>query len=93
MQHEQGATDRVNPISALVDEWQDIRKALHEAEEAAHPPITDVLGRVWTWKDGDLYTHDSMAWPREFVESANIGLPSKTRTTGGARSARRAMRR
>jgi hypothetical protein len=67
----------VNPISALVDEWQDLRKALREAEEAAHPPITDALGRVWTWKDGDLYTHDSMAWPRAFVESANVGLPTR----------------
>jgi hypothetical protein len=63
--------------SALVDDWQAARRALREIEEAEHPNITDALGRVWQWKDKDLYTHDSMAWPRDHVMHSGVSLPSQ----------------
>lgn len=68
---------RAGAVNATLDEWERLRKELRAIEEAEHPPITDVLGRQWTWKDGDLYVHDGMAWPREFVERAEMELPSQ----------------
>jgi hypothetical protein len=65
-----------NPVGALLDAWQTTRAELRALEVAAHQDITDALGRVWVWKDGDLYVHDSMAWPRSLVERPNVGWPA-----------------
>lgn len=62
-------------VSTLVDEWWVARAVQRELERAAHPDITDRFGRVWTWKDGDLYTHDNtLAFPLAFIDD-RIGLP------------------
>lgn len=50
-------------VGAMVDEWQSLRAEIRALEELEHPSITDVLGREWTWWQGDLYRHDSMATP------------------------------
>lgn len=57
-----------NPIGPMLDEWQQLRAALRAAERAEHPDVTDQLGRVWVWKDGDIYLHDGMAWPLVFIQ-------------------------
>jgi hypothetical protein len=66
-----------NAVGALIDEWLAGREALREIERAEHPDITDTLGRVWVWWKGDLYTHDGMAWPQEFVAKSNVSRPSQ----------------
>lgn len=64
-------------IGAMIGEWQTLRAELRQIEEAEHPAITDKYGRVWTWKDKDLYVHDGMAWPESFFnDHASYGLPS-----------------
>jgi hypothetical protein len=60
----------------LVDGWLEARRALREAEQAEHPDVTDALGRVWTWMDGDIYTHDGMAWPLDHITHPGIGWPT-----------------
>lgn len=62
--------------TALVDEWQEARADLRVLLEADHPPITDRFGRVWVWRDGDLYAHDdTLAFPRTFIDDPRLGLP------------------
>jgi hypothetical protein len=73
-------------VSNLITEWLALRIVIAEMEVAEHPPITDALGRTWTWQPGGprdrqgndrstLYGHDGMAWPREWVEHPGIGWP------------------
>lgn len=62
--------------ATLVQEWQALRLALRQLEEAEHPPIVDSLGRAWTWIDKELYGHDGMAWPRDFLKETELSLPS-----------------
>lgn len=65
-----------NMVSELVDEWTALRVEAQAFERAEHPDVTDVLGRVWTWKSGDIYTHDGMAWPLAFITSPTLQGPS-----------------
>jgi hypothetical protein len=67
-------TEQIPPGARLVAEWQQARAELRAIEEAEHPPVTDRFGRVWTWKDRDLYVHDQMAWTPQMIERG--GLPS-----------------
>jgi hypothetical protein len=82
----QTITQAQQAVSTLVTEWLALRIVIAEMEVAEHPPITDALGRAWTWipggardRDGNdcstLYGHDGMAWPREWVEHPGIGWP------------------
>lgn len=63
-------------MGPLINAWQALRKALAETEAAEHPDVTDALGRVWVWKSGDVYVHDSMAWPLVMVASPLVGWPA-----------------
>lgn len=67
-------TDRVRQ---LIADWNAARALIRRNEEAAHPDVVDVLGRTWTWKDGDLYRHDSMCWPLSMVTDPRVGWPSR----------------
>ncbi|MGW2213238.1 hypothetical protein [Streptomyces sp. NPDC001781] len=73
-------SDATEAVGRMIGEWTAARAALTELERAEHPDITDRYGRVWTWKPGggDVYRHDSMAFPRTLVESGAIGLPSQS---------------
>ena len=62
-------------VSSLIDEWQQLRAEMRAIEVAEHPPITDKYGRVWTWKDRDLYVHDQLAFTADMVRSERVGLP------------------
>jgi hypothetical protein len=62
-------------VAKLLDEWQALRAEIRALEELEHPPIVDHLGREWTWKDGDLYRHDSTAAPRHMIN--NFGWPRR----------------
>lgn len=69
------------PIPAmqrLIADWQAARAALAAYERAEHPDLTDRYGRVWTWRGrGDLYVHDdTLAFPRDSITGAGLGLPS-----------------
>lgn len=72
-----GATNKRGIAAPLVDAWLEARRELREIEEVAHPDVTDALGRVWRWMDGDIYTHDGMAWPLEYITAERIGLPTQ----------------
>lgn len=63
-------------MERLITEWQALHRALRGERAAEHPDVTDALGRVWVWKSGDLYGHDSMAWPLAMVASDLVGWPS-----------------
>ncbi|MFG3715815.1 hypothetical protein [Micromonospora sp. NPDC047730] len=60
-------------IGPMLAEWRSLRADLRAMEEAEHPDVTDALGRVWTWVSGDLYRHDSMAWPLAHVLNPAVG--------------------
>jgi len=64
-------------VADMITEWQATRLAMAELERAEHPDITDPHGRVWTWHSGagadEMYKHDGMAWPVEWI--ARGGLP------------------
>lgn len=62
-------------VAGLVSAWRAARLALAATEAAEHPDVTDVLGRTWTWWKGDLYRHDSMAWPLVLVTSDLMRWP------------------
>lgn len=63
-------------VGRLLDEWQVARATLRLIEEAEHPDIIDVHGRVWTWWKGDLYRHDGvLAWPLSLIRDPAFGLP------------------
>lgn len=65
-----------NAVGRLIAEWQAARAALAELERSEHPDVTDRHGRIWTWRGGDLYTHDNtLAAPLDFVTSPTLGLP------------------
>jgi hypothetical protein len=66
-EYERAAAPAIAEMDRLITEWQAMRIVLRELEEAEHAPITDRLGRVWTWWKGDLYRHDSMATPECFL--------------------------
>jgi hypothetical protein len=40
------------------------------------PPITDHYGRVWTWVNGQLYSHCGMAWTSDMIRDPASRLPS-----------------
>lgn len=62
--------------AVLLDRWHAARAELRALEVAEHPPIIDKFGREWTWKDENLYTHDSMAWPATIFDGPDsYGLP------------------
>jgi hypothetical protein len=63
-------------VRVLLASWQQSRAALRVIEEAEHPDVTDAFGRVWVWKDKDLYTHDGMAWPLGHVTNKKMSLPT-----------------
>lgn len=43
-----------------------------------HPDITDRFGRVWVWKDRDLYVHDGLiAIPEDFIRHKDMQLPNR----------------
>lgn len=65
-------------MGPLINEWQTRRAGLRATEAAEHPDVTDALGRVWVWRSGDLYGHDSMAWPLAMVASSLVGWPAAT---------------
>jgi hypothetical protein len=70
-------TSHISEVMAgLVGEWQASRESLRETERGAHPDLTDVFGRVWTWISGDLYQHDSMTWTSAMVGSPSLRGPS-----------------
>jgi hypothetical protein len=65
-------------VSKMVEEWRSIREEIRRLEELQHSPITDKYGRVWVWKDMDLYTHCGMAWPKSALDNPDhYGLPTK----------------
>lgn len=62
--------------TAMVAQWQELRNQVRESEKSEHPDITDHHGRVWVWRDGDLYVHDEcLAWPRDLILDGSHGLP------------------
>ena len=63
-------------VSDMIDEWMALRLEMKRSERAEHPPVTDVLGREWTWVDRDLYRHDGMAWPLSFITADSKSWPS-----------------
>lgn len=69
--------DRAGSVmSGLIREWIDVRARLAALEAAEHPDIADRFGRVWTWRKGDLYVHDStLAFPEDWVRDPEIELP------------------
>jgi hypothetical protein len=61
----------------MLADWQAVRAELRAVEEAEHPAFADRFGRVWTWKGGDLWTHDdTLAFPRDMID-ALTRLPSE----------------
>jgi hypothetical protein len=68
----------VAAVRGMLAEWQALRAELRAVEEAEHPPFTDQFGRVWTWKGGDLWTHDdTLAFPRDMIGRLT-GRPSES---------------
>ena len=65
-----------NPVPDLMRELQASLAEFQAAKAAAHPDITDALGRVWVWWKGDLYLHDNMAWTADMITRPEVGLPS-----------------
>jgi hypothetical protein len=64
-------------VAHLLARWTAARAALAELERAEHPDTTDHHGRVWTWWEGDLYRHCSLAWTEDMVRNERHSLPSK----------------
>lgn len=65
------------PVTAvLVGRWLAVRAELRRRERAEHRDLVDKFGRAWIWRDGDLYTHDKMAWTRAMIEGSACGLPT-----------------
>jgi hypothetical protein len=55
----------------LLTGWTAARAELAEIEKSEHPDIVDPLGRIWTWKSRDIYTHDStLAFPAEMARTS-----------------------
>ena len=61
-------------LAGLVFAWTETRAELAEIARSEHPDVIDQYGRLWVWVSGDLYQHDGMAFPHDFV--VNSGLPS-----------------
>lgn len=70
-----------NPVSRLVADWQATWRQLIEEEKAAHPPITDDLGREWEWWQGDIYRHCHSAFPRDVILSGRLDTLSPSTAT------------
>lgn len=64
-------------VAALIVRWQEARRSLRALEQAEHPDVTDALGRIWTWLDGDLYRHDDMALPLTSITDEAIRRPTQ----------------
>lgn len=62
-------------MGPLINQWRALHVALRAERAAEHPDVTDALGRVWVWKSGDVYVHDSMAWPLAMV-TGPVGWPA-----------------
>jgi len=77
------ATSKSGPVHVsevlgdLIHEWHEARQSLRAIEEAERPDLIDALGRTWRWLDGELYTHDRMAWTKHMVLAAGITRPSQ----------------
>lgn len=64
-------------VRRMLDDWSAARAELAAIERSEHPDITDEHGRLWTWKFGDVYSHDStLAYPAEWI--AGLGLPPES---------------
>lgn len=65
-----------HPLAGLFDriaEWNERAEAFLAERGARHPDVTDRHGRVWTWKSGDLYTHDdTLAFPRDMIDGLSL---------------------
>ena len=69
------AGEGLHVVNGMLAEWQALRAELHAIEEAEHPAFRDKFGREWTWKDGDLWTHDAcLAVARGTIDKLT-GLP------------------
>jgi len=66
----------VDRVAELLDRWRTVRAELRAIEQDGHPDLVDKFGRTWTWRAGDLYSHDSMAWPRATFEDGAYRLPT-----------------
>jgi hypothetical protein len=62
-------------VSNLLRQLVYTRALLRELEAAEHPDITDRFGRVWTWRDEDIYAHDVMAWSLDSITHPDVRLP------------------
>lgn len=75
------AASGVLVVRGMLAEWQALRAELRAIEEAEHPAFRDRWGRVWTWKSGDVWTHDdTLAYPRDMIDGAYAlcGLPPES---------------
>lgn len=72
-------TTHADPMPATLDAydaWMALRAELRALDVAAHPDIVDTYGRVWVWRDRELYSHDdTLCVPRHMVMT--FGLPRK----------------
>jgi len=66
-------SDATEIVGNLLADWQATRLALRAIERAEQPDIADQFGRVWTWKDKDLYRHCGIVVPVRWIGS--FGLP------------------
>lgn len=73
-------SEAVETVGRLIGEWRDARAQLVELERAEHPDIVDGYRRTWTWKPGhgDVYVHDGMAVPKDFLTNGGAGLPQQS---------------
>lgn len=62
--------------SLIIEACQELRAELKDIERAENPDIRDAHGRLWVWKDKDLYTHCGMATRKDWV--AGSGLPTQS---------------
>lgn len=65
-------------MAEKISEWLALRAEIRALNQAEHPDLTDRFGRVWTWVEGDLYTHCGMTWPRQVLDWDTFTLPSGT---------------
>jgi hypothetical protein len=67
-------------VGSMIEEWRALRAELRAVEEAEHPPFHDKFGRLWAWKSGDLWTHDStLALTRGMIDDFRRLPPEKLR--------------
>jgi hypothetical protein len=70
MSEREQAVRGVLAVRGMLAEWQALRAELRAIDEAEHPAFADRFGRLWTWKGGDLWTHDgTLAFPRDMIDA------------------------